>query len=262
MAYNSDDYAIYKNYVDQVVTKALNAGLGQNGIMDARVLLKYSDASLLAGSTRFDRGNLSTTIRAYISPPATYAAGEIWLDLRKSSQNYRRFVLNITGIPNPQQLYVISTITDLFDPLPLMQSVSAIATSGTPPAYPVLVYTNTETPSSWTIFSENSDLSAPNSSLAAVQYSLYVTPSGNIFGYSAIPTPRYFPLRSYSQDFTIATPGNTFSLPLATAQTSRFVVRINGILYDSTFYTVSGTTLTWTGPFPIDPTDQVIVTFY
>lgn len=263
MAQFIDDHVGYRHYVDQAVSKALSQGLGTNGVTETRVILKYGDQNLSVGSSRYDRGALSATVRVFISLPTNWKRGELWLDLRKSAPTYRRFVLQAAASPDPQKTYTLSTVTDVFDPRPILGDLDTLLARPAPPQAPVLVFTDSEDPLAFTTFSESKDLSSPDPGLAAVPYSLYVTPQGQIFGYNNLPTPGYFSLKSVAQDFSISAPSSPITLPLPLSTNSRFEVRVNGVVYDSSFYTLTPPdTLTWIGPFTIDPTDEVVISYY
>jgi hypothetical protein len=131
-------------------------------------------------------------------------------------------------------------------------------------AYSV-VFTNDEDPASATILSDHLTPAVANPKLKNKPYQIYRTPSGSAFIYDVDPDTevgQYVALgQAAIREWRVTGVTNNFTLPY-TPPNSRIMLFINGVHYDEVNYALTGTAVSWAGPFPIESYDTVKVFFF
>lgn len=131
-------------------------------------------------------------------------------------------------------------------------------------AYSV-VFTNTEDPSTSTIFSDHLTPAVANPTLKNKPYKIYRTPSGSAFVYDVDPDTdigQYVALgQAVIREWRVTGVTNNFSLPYIPPN-NRIMLYVNGVYYDETNYALAGQAVSWSGPFTIEPYDTVKIFFF
>jgi len=131
-------------------------------------------------------------------------------------------------------------------------------------AYSV-VFMNSEDPASATIFSDHLTPAIANPKLKNKPYKLYRAPSGTTYVYDVDPDTNigtYIPIgQAAISEWRTTGLSNNFTLP-TTPVNGRIGLFINGVHYDDTVYAIAGTSVSWSGSFPIEPSDNIKVFFF
>ena len=129
-------------------------------------------------------------------------------------------------------------------------------------AYSV-VFVDKEDVASSTIFSHHLTPAVSDPRLINKPYKIYRTPSGSAYIYDVDPVTgigAYLPLgQATIREWRTSGVTNTFDLPYQPS--GNIMLFINGTLYDDQVYSISGVTVSWSGSFPIEPSDSIKIFF-
>jgi hypothetical protein len=131
-------------------------------------------------------------------------------------------------------------------------------------AYSV-VFIDAENPADATIFSDHLTPAVANPKLKDKPYKIYRSPNGTAFVYDVDPDTgvgSYIMLGQASiSEWHVTGVTNNFTLPTLPPN-NRIALHVNGVLYSDSVYTLSGTSVEWSGSFDIATYDTVSVFFF
>lgn len=171
----------YGNLVDILWTKATSLGIGTRGTAQRVV-------SFISPVTK-----TPIPVTVITRAPNRWSKGELFLDMRKGSSSFRKFVRCEVSYPTEFDILFLPNINEVVDPS-LSPPTPEAGSTPSSDSFGVVYFLGSD-PSEATVFSTSPSFTSPNFNLSSKEGVLYIgIPSNAVFSYASL-THTYIPTR-------------------------------------------------------------------